>query len=266
MKKKIHQIIHNGQNRGFFSEFFTILSGIKYVYDNDSNFYINWTNNLYSDVNENLFDIFFNQVRHSNEDNFDFTHINFTPYGQHFTSKVLENYRNEKKFHEVLTEFSNLLYYYNIIDSNFLQKIEKNEFLNNKVLGVHIRKTDHSMHGKILDNTYYLSKINYEFKKNSYDKIFVITDDETSLQFLKKELGDLLFHTDSYRMNSGSVGLHLSNIFPKKKLGEDVVRDAYLLSLSTKKILTQSNVSYFAAITNLKDTSYEFIDKHITYL
>ena len=46
----------------------------------------------------------------------------------------------------------------------------------------------------------------------------------------------------------------------KLQLGDDVLRDSYLLSKTDFKILTDSNVAAFAIACSLKENSWIFID------
>jgi predicted amino acid racemase len=115
----------------------------------------------------------------------------------------------------------------------------------------------------LLSDETILSNINEEFKTNSYDKVFLMTDDNNSLNFFKQELGNTLIHTNSTRGDS-QVGLHFSNLPNKTKLAEEVITDSVLLSLTDFKLVTRSNVSTFSLIYNLNE-NFRYMDKHIHY-
>lgn len=258
--KKMNKIVIR-RNSGFFSDFLTILAGIKYCYDNNLNFYVDWKNTSYPVENdENLFDLFFNQEK--SEMVPDVIHNDLTPYGYQFTE--VANVTDEKELHKFYKPFSELLDNLKILKTPFFESINKNYFGNQKVLGIHKRGTDHYLHGELLPDEYYMNKINEEFKIKSYDKIFLITDDLNSLNFFQRELGNMLLYTNSFRDN-GNVGVHRRWDIDRSNIAKEVVIDSYLLSLTDKKIITKSNVSTFSVLCNLSEDNFVYIDKHKIY-
>lgn len=258
--KKLHKIVIR-RNSGFFSDFLTSLAGIKYCYDNNFNFYVDWKNDSYPIGNEqNLFDLFFYQEKTDLIP--DVVHDVLTPYGYQFTE--VANVTDEGDLYKFYKPFSDLLENLNILKTPFFESINKNCFENKKILGVHKRGTDHYLHGELLPDEYYMDKINEEFKTNSYDKIFLITDDLNSFNFFKRELGNMMITTNSFR-DDGNVGVHRRWDIDRSNIAKEVVLDSYLLSLTDKKIITKSNVSTFSVLCNLKQDNFVYIDKHKIY-
>lgn len=244
---------------GFFSDFLTSLAGIKYCYDNNYDCYVDWFNSLYQKENEtNLFDKFFFQKKPIVEP--DVYYYNLTPYGYQFTD--MANERSHQKLFDFFKPYADLLKNLNILNTDFFKKIP-NYFENKKVLGFHKRGTDHAVHGDMLTDDYFASKIDKELNNCYYDNIFIITDDSNSLNFFKKRYGNFLISTDSMKSDS-SVGVHLfANDDIKHKIASEAVLDSYILSLTDKKLITKSNVSAFSVLCNLKIDNFEFIDNHI---
>jgi len=252
------------RNCGFFSDFLTGLAGIMYLVDNNQKFYVEWHNYMYGESpTENLYSKFFNQIYElEDESEINNTIINLTPYGYYFPEAIGGNLsdneilRNLKKPAQAIIDLK-------IINNKFFDSIDKNYFKGLKVLGVHKRGTDHAQHGSILSNESVLLNINEEFKNNSYDKVYLMTDDIHSLNFFKKELGETLIYTDCTRVGT-QTGLHFSNLPNKTKLAEEVLIDSFLLSLTDFKLITQSNVSTFSLLCDLKD-NFRYLDKHVQY-
>jgi hypothetical protein len=245
---------------GFFSDFLTALAGIMYCKDNGSNVYVDWVSDMYLGDNKNLFDSYFNNTVEESS-TFDIIYDNLTPYGHYFDA----NKRSENAIYDMQLKPSIYLKELDILNNNFIKEIDiKTKFgLNGRVLGLHKRGTDLHMHGDILSNEEALKFVNEEFKKNSYDKIFVTTDDENSFNFFKNELGDSMIYNDSLRV-SGNIGVHFSG-FDKKEVARNVVTDAVLLSQCDFKLLTKSNISTFANISNLDKDNFRYTDINIHY-
>jgi hypothetical protein len=260
--KKNHKIVIR-RNEGFFSDFLTSLAGIMYCYDNNHNVHVDWMSNLYLVKDGgNLFDHYFNNQINS-EVNFDVIHNNVTPYGFYYPEIVNKN--TEKDIYDFLLPSNKLLKDLGILNSDYIYGVDKEMFKGKKILGVHKRGTDHFLHGTIRTNQQVMEFINAEFKNNSYDNIFLITDDINSFEFFKSELGDSLIHTNSTKV-SGNNGVHTSSTIDRYKIAEEVITDAILLSFTDFKLLTKSNVSTFSNICNLEQDTFTYMDKFVNYI
>ena len=259
--KPFHRIMIR-RNCGFFSDFLTSLAGIKYCYDNNIDFHVDWKCSLYPTINDtNLFDEFFFQEKIEREP--DFIYDNLTPYGYQFTD--VWNESCHEKLYQFYKPFADLLTNLNILNTPFINSIPKNIFEGIRVLGFHKRGTDHAAHGAILSDEAVLQKIKEELNTNPYDKILMITDDLNSLNFFQKQFGNVLITTDCMKCGD-HTGVHLLQDNPYRHLlAAQVVADAMLLSFTDKKLITKSNVSTFSALCNLKPDNFIYIDKGINY-
>jgi hypothetical protein len=260
--KENHKIIIR-RNCGFFSDFLTSLAGIMYCHNNNHNVHVDWKSDLYlTQSDNNLFDLFFkNQINSDLE--FNQEYINVTPYGFYYPEIVGKN--TEKDIYDFLLPSNALIKELDILNSDFINNIRKDIFNGKKVLGVHKRGTDHYQHGQNRTNAEVMEFINNEYKNNNYDNVFLITDDLTSFDFFKQQLGETLIHTSATKVN-GNNGVHTSNYVDRYKIAEEVVTDAILLSLTDFKLLTKSNVSTFSNICNLKQDTFTYMDKFINYI
>lgn len=261
MKINVHKIFLN-RNCGFFSDFLTIIAGIMYCKRNNIPYVVDWKNNIYGNYDENLFDKYFNQNKY--DDNYEVINIynNVTPLGYYFPDHV--NFKTNKEFYNHYLEPSILLKEDNILDNKVFHNIESVFEPNQKILGVHKRGTDHWQHGKILSDDFFFNQIDSLLEKEKFDKIFLITDDLNSLESFERKYGSVLLFTDSYK-NGDMRGVHSLKGLDKEKLSLDVIRDAYLLSMTDFKIVTKSNVSTFSLLCNLKEDNYIYIDNQISY-
>jgi hypothetical protein len=263
-KRPITQIRIHQRNCGFFSDFLMMLSAVYYVRNEMFNdFHIDWRNTLYSSNNENIYDKYFYQ--HNNEEsNYVGIVNNFTGYNNLFGNHPLHEDVSEIEIYRSLSYGNFLIYNYGMLEGEFFKDFNKNYFKGQKVLGVHRRGTDHGSHGALMSDVVYLNEINREFRTNSYDKIFLITDQLSSFEFFKKEFGDSLITTNS-TMSDSSCGVHYRGDVNPEKIANDVLTDAYLLSLTDYKLITRSNVSTFSLLCNLQKDNFRLIDKHIFY-
>jgi hypothetical protein len=196
------------------------------------------------------------------DDNFQFdvTHGITTPYGFYFP--YAHGHVDPKAIYSSLYHPSFILKDLRILDSFFFNSLNKNFFGNKKTLGIHKRGTDHGNHGPIKSDEFFLNEINETYKNNHFDNIFLITDDERSLEFFKRELGESLITTDSYTSYSP---IHYGHNVDVEILSRQVMRDAFYLSQCDYKLVTRSNVSTFTLLCNLNQDDFKFLDNDIKY-
>ena len=117
-----------------------------------------------------------------------------------------------------------------------------------KVLGVHIRRTDHAIEVEPISLDTFKRTIHQEIQR--YDKVFVATDDAHVLETMKKEFGDYVVCNDARRSTDGAP-LHRNHPAQDRYgLGVEALLDAYCLSFCQKAILLHSNLSYAALLFN----------------
>ena len=122
-------------------------------------------------------------------------------------------------------------------------------------LAVHYRGTDGVGHTHRVQPETYIEAADKEFKEGGYDCIFLATDQTDVVDKFKNHFeGVDVYHYDVQRTMSMS-GLHYSiqaepNSPERILAGDEVLMDAYTLSLCRTLIAKSSNISNFARILN----------------
>ena len=149
------------------------------------------------------------------------------------------------------------------------QKIDSfyNEFMKGyKILGIQKRGTDlyHMGRAKQLFDIRD-AFIEVDAKINDYDKLFLITDEQVTLELFRERYRNKLIHYDAATLALHETAIHRGGCTESKyKLGEDVIIDTELLVKVDYLLAMNSNLSLWAI---LKGTMpYNFIDKHIEYI
>jgi len=146
-----------------------------------------------------------------------------------------------------------------VLKKEFKQEIDqiRAQFFGLKVLGIHIRRTDHFLEINQSGITAYFKAV--ERRIDKFDKIFLATDDETVLgEFLLRYPGKVIYNA-VYR-SSGIVPVHANKtIEDRYRLGKDALLDCYSLSICNRAILSPSNFSYAAFLIN-PNLEYEIIE------
>lgn len=246
------------RNGGLMSCFNLITASLAHLYDNNiTNFYVIWNADTYqNNVNENLFDKFFYQQNKPNGafpgtkviSVFELSHQYFTPITP--TEKFI-------KLNKVLSHFN---YFKNPI-LNHLHGIVPSR---PKSLGVHVRRTDHAIHGDILPDEYYFDKIDKNLETGKYENIFLATDEYKIVDSFKQKYGDKLFINENITRSSNDVTIPFCNYADKDKLAIDIFKEGIALSKCDKMIFTSSNVSSYVRIIK-PDIDCEQIDTHIQF-
>lgn len=241
---------------GFFSNvnvIFTALQRLSKIGFKGENVYVQWNNPLYQDDNANLFERYF----FKNGDKSDLTHtINAIDIGLPSGFFVDDNDDARNIINDILK--SNLYF-----DSELYNNYKNTSVVKGRVLGVHIRGTDHTMHGQLLDIDFIMKKIDMDLDEN-YANIFVATDEEKNIKLLKNRYGDKLIYNQQITRSGDGTAIHFAGHKNKQKLANDVMLDCISLSLCSKIIMTASNVSGFALALNT-NLIYHQIDRHLDY-
>lgn len=251
---KNYKITSHNSKRGFFSDLIHgILPSIIYLQDNEiSTYNIEWYNNLYQDNNFNLFDYFFSNNNYF--ESYDH-HLNIgnSPYGIYFDINNTP---------EMLKRGSEAIKRMGLIDSPFFKKMSLPFDTSSKVLGVQQRKTDHGDITKIIDDEVLINLVSDFFTKDNFDKIFLITDSQLTLNKFIDTFQDKVVYNECFR-SSNNTAIHFHNNigFDKIKLAEEVLTDSYCLSLTNYKLICNSNVSTFSLLLNYDENNHKYIDK-----
>lgn len=244
------------RKQGFFSCFNLILCGItKLINANKQDFYVKWNNPLYQADNNNLFDKYFWS---QDCNNLIFKEI-YSAFNLQYDNDI------NKKIGKISIKNLDLLKTLvkkNYFNNPIVKKCSETSFKSLNCLGVHVRKTDHSYHGLLLENDLYFKKIDENL--DYYGNIFLASDDKEVVLKFKNRYGNLLNINENIIRVTGNVGIHNHNFKDKEKLVLDVITDAFSLSFCDKILITQSNISNYIKVIN-PDIKYEYIDKDINY-
>ena len=122
-------------------------------------------------------------------------------------------------------------------------------FKQQKILGVHIRGTDHFTEIEQIPIPKFLKLI--EKKRKAFNKIFLATDDENILHAVLDKFGEenILYHQAT--RSAKEVAVHTPiNLQNRYQLGLEALIDCYALANCAEAIMVHSNLSYTALILN----------------
>lgn len=232
----------HGCGRGFFSLFIQAVNGIYFEQHTNLLWHVNFGNTayFYSDAgfeSQNFWNYYFLQK----EPSADSTLIINEAF-EVYPIRIWEKSFIEKIHHKVITKLQ--------WREDVWQFVLKNtaEIRNHAVLGIHIRKTDHSNELKPSPLEDYFTQIDRLLP--SYTKLFVATDYKDVLETMRqKYLDKIIFHV-AHR-SRGTVAVHtMHNLLDRYQLGLEALLDCYSLSLCKKTIRSHSNLSYEACLFN----------------
>jgi hypothetical protein len=132
----------------------------------------------------------------------------------------------------------------------------KNNFKKNeRILGVHFRGTTYKRaknHSFPPTPKIISKKIDELLIKFKYDKIFLVTEEEKYLNFIKKKYGNKCIYINSYRSNN----IDAFKIYPRKKhrylLGKEILVETLILSKCNGMLYQPTNVSSAAIMFKKK--------------
>lgn len=261
----MNYLVIENRAEGFFSNFNLIVGSLSSLHDSEiRNFYFLWNNPLYQDKKENLFDKYFYKqnieaiaARSPDSKKFRFDKVYTTvELAVHLFSFVTPI--------EVFKKMNSVLQIYNYFDNEIYKHCNIIAAKRPKTLGVHVRGTDHSQHGKLLTLDYYFSKIDEKLYSN-YNNLFLATDETKTVKAFVDRYGSIVFTNSDIRRSDTMQGIHFSNFESKEKLAIDVMTDAASLANCEEIIFTASNVAGYVLMLN-PDIKHEQIDKHIEFI
>jgi hypothetical protein len=240
-------VISNSSSAGFFAELCNVIRHIKKVKQEKKKIFINWNqnNSLYfeQDYGENVWEYFFDKIDPIDEDPIDYKlygYIDMTPY---------ETMNMRSTFNFIYNNFITLK-----DDVKSLIKKETTD-INEKTLGVHIRKTDKFMVDKFNEPMAFPIDDNLVFeiidnKISDFEKIFLATDCTETYNLYKKRYGSILLDNERIR-GYGKKSIHTGNKLNGYKKGLECLLDSYILSNCGFLIRSTSNLSLFSMFMNL---------------
>ncbi len=237
-----HKIIGN-TDAGFFSNFRSTLSTMKWLDSVGDTFNVNWSTSLYNDPEkgDNAWDYYFEQ-----------------PYlkspGGYTELKYMSRKPEVKKaYHEMISKYVRLNQdITNILTLN-VDRVE-GEFL-----GVHIRQTDKNtvstdiepIEGRPVSIEEYIKEIEIYLKDHDTHNIWLATDCEYSLDRVVDEFGGkVFFQKDSLRSKTFESIHNGHASYSGYNKGLDVLVDCLMLSKSEYLIKGSSNVAVCAMLFN----------------
>lgn len=250
-------IIEQKRECGFFSSFNIIVGCLKWLEDNSIvDFYINWNNKLYQSDNKNLFDKFFyNQKSIENFTSFDFTTIDAMTIG---------NIYNWLHDIELCEKLNKILAKYGHFDNPVWKKCKELSNYKENTIGVHVRRTDHYLHGEFLDNEFYYKIIDNKLKDNNYKNILLITDENKVVEEFLSKYGDMIILNKNIYRSEDQNPIHYKYLENLNDLAEQIMIEAISLSRCEEIIITSSNVPVYSLMLN-PHIKFDQIDKHINY-
>lgn len=131
------------------------------------------------------------------------------------------------------------------------------QFKGLNILGIHIRRSDHFHEVKHASLSSYFKTVNRMI--NSFDKIFVATDDESILQDFILKYPEKVLQIQACR-SSGTLAVHANMKTENRyQLGKEALLECYSLAMCNRVILSPSNLSYAALMIN-PTLEYELIE------
>lgn len=280
-------IVVNETRAGFFSSLFYILNCCQVAEENNDDIKINTFSSLYADyeIKNNDKFITYNKIENSYLQYFidPFLNINknnkypkifkFPPLNKRGLEEpiIYKNIFNENVTiysyllnHEKMKYISFLIKKYILIKDEIKNKINliyNENFKNKKVLGLHIRQTDHGEHGKLLDFDFYVNEI----KKNidNFDMLYVMSDNYEYLNKIENIFPNKIFYVEDIIRSNNDICVHFDkSIINRYKLGEDVLIETMLMCNCDTVLLTNSNICNFILAYN-PDIKYYIMDLNL---
>jgi hypothetical protein len=132
-------------------------------------------------------------------------------------------------------------------------EVEKNKYINDKTLSIHIRGTDKSSEINPPNINSIFSKVQEMIDNNEIDNIFLATDDIFYINNMISRFGSIVKYRKNKKISFDGRPLHF--IDDRTELNKELMIDVYLLSESKYFLYCFSNVSYLAltmGINNFK--------------
>jgi hypothetical protein len=243
-------------HRGFFSLFIQAINGIAFAKRLNLRYYVNFGNIPYAytqpgDPNPNFWDYYFAQSTRG---------FGYSPM---LPNEMIETYPLaiwERSYFRSMAETMREELRYKPAVATMLTELNS-KFKGHRVLGVHIRRTDHAITTEPVAIGDYIKQINKRISK--FDKIFLATDDQEVATQFAQLYGDKLWLNDVVRSKNGQALHEDKDLANKYQLGLDALADCYALSLCTEALLYYSNLSYSVLFFN-PELKYKLMERPST--
>jgi hypothetical protein len=231
----------NKNRAGFGAIFNNTVNVCKYHYEKFNN------NNIFIDNNE-INEIFYTkEINNKDEYLYDLeksydNSMYPNPSNAHVICDI-EKVKEKNKIFNIFFKLKDIEYY----------EFEKNKYINDKTLSIHIRGTDKSSEVTPPNIEYIFSNIQEMIDNNEIDNIFLATDDMFYIDKITSRFGNIVKYYKDKTISLDGRPLHF--IDDRTKLNKELMTDVYLLSESKYFLYCFSNVSYLAltmGINNFK--------------
>tara|TARA_R110000851_G_scaffold309984_1_gene469598 strand:+ start:3879 stop:4676 length:798 start_codon:yes stop_codon:yes gene_type:complete len=234
---------------------------LRAMYHNpDKKYYVDFSNSIYKINDENIWDYFFEQPhtdKYPSESEIEnVVGIIFDQESEFLSNEIKPNTEEEIQRRRLM--FNEVIDKYFRLKPEVQEKIDSfvdQNFMGNKVLGVHFRGTDHPDKKHMDDYMSFIRK-----KVLDYDKLFICSDEWDRFRLAEISNKNKAISYDSIR-SKGGVPLHGHPVYsPHKrvedfdyqyKIAEDVIVESYLMSKVDYLVCCSgSNVNYFSRVIN----------------
>ena len=231
-------------------------------------YYVDFSNSIYKVENENIWDCFFEQPHTESipisSDIEGVVGIIYDQSSEFLSPEIIPNTSEEiQRRREV---FSQIISRHIRLRPKIQEKVDsfvRKNYTGKRVLGVHLRGTDHPHKSRMCD---YMQKVK-DIAIN-YDVIFVCSDEHNRFRMVECTFGDRVVSWDSIRSMEKNTPLHShprdirytrnSTGEYQHKIAEDVIIEAYLLSNADFLMCCPaSNVNYLSRAIN---PNLEFVE------
>ena len=136
---------------------------------------------------------------------------------------------------------------------DFVDRFEERELAGSSVLGVHFRGQEYRLapdHPFPPTPRQMIARAQALLAEGAYEKVFVVTEEQSYLDLFKRTFGNRVVCTEAYR----TYETNAYGIYPRLDhsylLGRDVLRDTLILARCNALLCSGSNVSEFAQFYN----------------
>ena len=173
-----------------------------------------------------------------------------------FSKNMKKNYHSDKNLIRIFKKYIK-------IKKKFFKSanyFEKKNFLNKKVLGVHLRGTDRKTTTNhpfppTIAQMYQL--VDCAISKYKFNKIFLITDQEKYLKLFQIKYGNLLcFRKETFRSNQSKIFDLKVRKNHRYEIGRDNIEEMLILSKLKYLICTTSNLSQVSCLISKNNINY----------
>ena len=230
---------------GFFSLFIRALYGIRLATAYGSAYYVDYGNMSYGYSEPDKFS------GDTNFWNYYFVQLFLPPTVSKITNLPYETFPLRiwnssflKEMHQIV---ENYIVFQPQVKTSFFEK--KKQFQREKrVIGVHIRRTDHAGEVEPVSTATYIKAVRRVLQEG--DRIFIATDDARTLDAFTAEFGVLVINNHVKRSEDGRPVHRWHPEEGRYQLGLEALLDCYCLSLCNEAFLCHSNLSYAALLFN----------------